>query len=1226
MEKCPHCGRALGPDTAINPSPLPAATGEAHGPTVLGDTLVATGSTLSPAPPLPQMPALSAAPGAAAPDPVRTGPDAPTLEASALPFAEARSPTVLGLAGAPASRIGDYVLVRELGRGGMGVVYEALQPSLNRRVALKLLSLGSLAPESVARFRREAESAGRLSHPNIVRVFGAGQEGSLPYYAMEFVEGESLASLLARGRVEPERVARLLVQAADALAYAHGQGIVHRDVKPANLLVGPADHVFIADFGLARDAAAATMTGTGSVFGTPAYMSPEQAKGLRREVDPRTDVYALGATLYESLAGRAVFEGETVADVLYRIINEEPRPISPRDRRCPPDLETIALKALEKERARRYASAGELKDDLLRFLAGEHIRARPQGWIGKGLRRARRYRAVLATAATIVTLAGLVGAAYAVHARAERARAARLAEADGLFEAGKLGPAIRAYSRLLEEAPYYELARLRRGRALAVSGSAREALEDLAAMQGGAGGSAELHLERGRLRLDLGDVPGALSEFSKALSLAGTDEARLAHAWALLAAKETGPADAEFGLVAEKGGSAESRAEGLCGQGAVAASLGGAQAARRCLERALAADPENGRAHFERGRLALQATDPSQETLELAEKDLAEAVRREKHGIAPLLEHARACHALLRDDQALDDCREAAERAPRDPRPAWAAARYAWEWWRSNDAIGQVLNLAPETAEARLLRGRHLLREGLPGAEEEFVAAAAGLANPAPALAGRAGCALAAGSPATALELAELAVAAEEREPECHGVRAEALERLGRIDEARAEFELCERLGPSRSADGVGLGRQEAMYAEFFAQSHPPSISELLPRAGAVVRAGDFILRLRPHLARAALLQARVSWLLGGFEDCLRQVGDALRRNPYLVDALVLRARVRTEVAGLRDLASARADAERATTLRPEEPRAWERLGRARAESGDAAGALEAYGRASALAPDLAVFHRRRAEALEALERKPEAEEAQARARALTRTALPDPRASGEYLICGHSCKERHLPELALALTTRALEEDARSSEALRQRSHVYESTGKFDLALLDTARAVEFDPRESVRLFCTVERKTSQMRALVAVFANLAENIVRRAPDDPAALSIRAFVLELLGRPDEALRDADRGLSLDPDFAVLLSFRGIVRYRHGSREAGLADLLEGARRAPEGGLPQYFLAQQAALAEEPERAKKLLARALALGFREYRDVVRRAKEFGSLRGDAEFDALLQEK
>jgi outer membrane protein assembly factor BamB/tRNA A-37 threonylcarbamoyl transferase component Bud32 len=312
------------------------------------------------------------------------------------------------------ARIGDFRIVREIGRGGMGVVYEAEQVSLKRTVALKVLRFGAVADaEVMQRFQREAETVARLHHTNIVPVFAVGCEHGVHYYAMQFIDGRSLAAVIEEhGRqgmpARPADIARWGLQAAEALAHAHQRGVIHRDIKPSNLLLDPEGVVWLTDFGLARRVDEVVLTATGVLMGTPRYMSPEQAGGFKQPVDHRTDIYSLGATLYELATGKPLFEAGTPHAVITQILNAEP--VRPRRLQgdLPHDLETIILKCLAKDAAGRYASAQHLADDLRAFLDGRPIKARQARWPERAWRWAKKRRRSLALTAVTAVVAALL--------------------------------------------------------------------------------------------------------------------------------------------------------------------------------------------------------------------------------------------------------------------------------------------------------------------------------------------------------------------------------------------------------------------------------------------------------------------------------------------------------------------------------------------------------------------------------------------------------------------------------------------------------------------------------------------------------------------------------------------------------------------------------------------------------------------------------------------------
>ena len=320
------------------------------------------------------------------------------------------------------ARLGDFRIVREIGRGGMGVVYEAEQLSLRRRVALKVLKVAvGVDSEALDRFRREAETVAVLHHTNIVPIFAVGSEEGVHYFAMQYIEGRSLADVMRGNGAEneispavPAVAAGWCLEAAEALAHAHRRGVIHRDVKPSNLLLDNDGRIWLSDFGLARRASEATLTVTGAIMGPPRYMSPEQAGAARLPLDHRTDVYSLGATLYEFAAGRPVFEAATPHAILTKIVGAEPvapRKINPG---LPRDLETIILKCLAKEPGERYQTAQDLSDDLRRFVAGDPIRARRASLWERVRRWIRKRRQSVAISTGVALLAALLAVAAVV--------------------------------------------------------------------------------------------------------------------------------------------------------------------------------------------------------------------------------------------------------------------------------------------------------------------------------------------------------------------------------------------------------------------------------------------------------------------------------------------------------------------------------------------------------------------------------------------------------------------------------------------------------------------------------------------------------------------------------------------------------------------------------------------------------------------------------------------
>jgi tetratricopeptide (TPR) repeat protein len=405
-------------------------------------------------------------------------------------------------------RLGDFELQREIGRGGMGIVYEAEQLSLRRKVALKILPTGlGLTPQAIERFGREARAAAHLHHTNIVPVYAIGEADGCNYYAMELVEGESLGAILdglrsgkpsslleetitkinadssAGRRTWFDAVARLLAEVADALHYAHRQGIVHRDVKPSNLLLSRNGRLCLTDFGLARVAQEPGMTVSGSILGTPAYMSPEQiTAGRVVRADHRTDIYSLGAVLYQLLTLERPVQGTAIEEVLTGILTKDPVPPRRINPRVPVDLETICLKAMEKDPERRYRTAAELATDLRAYCQHGLILAKRAGPLKRAVKWTRRHPVAALAAAAVIALAIVTVVAVGLGASRTQANVRRLlAESElhlreGTFRQGlakadealAIAPdspdAARARARLfLEQRRFRDLANIAQG-------------------------------------------------------------------------------------------------------------------------------------------------------------------------------------------------------------------------------------------------------------------------------------------------------------------------------------------------------------------------------------------------------------------------------------------------------------------------------------------------------------------------------------------------------------------------------------------------------------------------------------------------------------------------------------------------------------------------------------------------------------------------------------------
>ncbi|MCL5281956.1 MAG: serine/threonine protein kinase, partial [Planctomycetes bacterium] len=451
----------------------------------------------------------------------------------------------------PVRRLGDFEIVRELGRGGMGIVYEARQVSLNRKVALKVLS-GSLGltTKAVIRFQREAEAAAKLHHTNIVPIYATGEQDGAHYYAMELIEGPGLDQVISQmremqepaapqgpGSASPnagtasrtpgavdwvtrtmnfpppeattasdthssgsstlssgtgyfDTVARMMAEVADALDYAHAQGVIHRDIKPSNLLLSPAGRLSLNDFGLARMLEQPGMTLSGEFVGSPMYMSPEQIAAGRAPLDHRTDIYSLGATLYELLTLQPPFPGARRDQVIAQIIGKEPKPPRSLNRRIPQDLETICLKMMEKDPDKRYQAGGGVAEDLRRYVNRFAISARRVGVAGRAMRWANRNRALAAALCGLLLLSLLAG----VFAYREQ----------------------RSEQRAMEEKREHTI---ERAMLIAMGGDLNGAEKAIAEAEKVDASHGSIRMIRGLLALHRGDCRTAIDELKKAVDL-----------------------------------------------------------------------------------------------------------------------------------------------------------------------------------------------------------------------------------------------------------------------------------------------------------------------------------------------------------------------------------------------------------------------------------------------------------------------------------------------------------------------------------------------------------------------------------------------------------------------------------------------------------------------------------------------------------------------------------
>ncbi|WP_372364563.1 protein kinase [Candidatus Uabimicrobium sp. HlEnr_7] len=427
-------------------------------------------------------------------------------------------------------RFGSYELIEEIARGGMGVVYKARQMYLNRIVALKLLLSGTAASESeILRFKREAEAAGSLQHPNIVSIYEIGKQDNHHYFTMDFVDGETLQALIKKKKPR-KKLLEYLVKIALALEHAHQKKVIHRDIKPSNIIVSKDGEPKVTDFGLAKKLDAETvLTESGSALGTPFYMSPEQTTG-EEEISGKSDIYSLGVILYEILTGRYPFNGSTLIELYHKIVNDDPIPPRKINRKADKDLEIICLKCMEKVPEMRYASAKDLAEDLDNYLKGEAISARRSSLVYRLGRKIKKNKKTIgAVVWGIVTFSALIwllffGAVdlelYNVpkNERPQYLKARKHMEEGRLFiRKHKLEEAIKSFEKAIEDYAKMKEAYISIGDIYQVYKDYQKALQEYSRVLKIDKKYAPAYFRKGHSYMGLKDWALAIKEFDKAI-------------------------------------------------------------------------------------------------------------------------------------------------------------------------------------------------------------------------------------------------------------------------------------------------------------------------------------------------------------------------------------------------------------------------------------------------------------------------------------------------------------------------------------------------------------------------------------------------------------------------------------------------------------------------------------------------------------------------------------
>jgi tetratricopeptide (TPR) repeat protein len=1164
--------------------------------------------------------------------------------------------------GMPA-RIGEYRILREIGRGGMGVVYEAEQSRMRRKVALKVLSLAITGtPQAVKRFQREAQAAGRLHHTNIVPVHDLDQHAGYWYYAMELVEGRPLSEVVAaiRGTGRPPteesfaraavsrtpgapapgvttgtgargyylRIAEMFSGVADALELAHSQGVIHRDIKPSNLLLAADGLLKIVDFGLARYAGeSVSMTRTGDLLGTPVYMSPEQAMAKRITIDHRTDVYSLGATLYEVLTLRPPFDAKDLPGLCSQIITKDPLLPRRANRRIPRDLETIVCKAMEKDRDKRYQTAGDFARDLRRFADGAAIRARRIGPVGRTWRKVKRHKVRSALAASVFLALGLA-VLFAARAASERERSARREARRSELEYFEIcrraeealrgssvdqphlfpqptgeSRAAELYTRAIELAPRRSLAYF--GRALAPGRRLEERLEDIEGAR-----------ERGFLpRLCL------IARAQLLRDAARTEEAeeatRRAEGLELLTRAVEGlPHDSPIhhlalhrrALVREQEHDFSGALEDL-----LAVCAGGDDSPELRIRLA---------SMWRRLGFDSKA--------EAAFRDALAAVRR--------IDTEDAWHSLCAAccQSGLDDWFDMATSESLEAYPDSVPLLLQRCVWLGNAGLpveqlalaDRVLRVAPLDWNAHAARGQALMVLDRPGDALAALDRAAECCPHAGAFPVNRVMALARlGSLDAALEAAEQALEPRLYDAGLHNVRGIVLARLGRSEDALAAFRRAVRLDPRSAGTHYNLGSalfKAGRHADAVKTLHaaleccgpfpgPSShfsdkasartsrdrllpkvhalLAEALSKLGERERALAEVKRaveLAPEAANVRASYAAVLATLQRFEDAVRECDRAIELDPACWKAHANRA---SSLNNLRRYEDALPNAQRAIELRPESAHAHYVHGFARMGLGQPSEALEAYGRALGIDPRFVAALVARANLLTSLGRH---EEALADARQANEI---NDRIADVHHAHGNVLRGMKRHKEALEAYDRAIELEPRKAIAYFRRAEVLGSLGRFEQALASIDNGLRLAPGDSI---AWVQRgkylgAMGDLKGAWEAFERALQLGLRHAPIANDVAWVRATSPDpQLRNPAKAVSAARKAVAWAPEEGTFWNTLGVALFRNGEWNESVHALEKSMRLRAGGDAYDWFFVAMAKHKLEQDDAREWHDKAVA--------------------------------
>ena len=1062
--------------------------------------------------------------------------------------------------GVPA-RLGGYRVVREVARGGMGIVYEAHALGLDRRVALKVLR-GDPDQEDLARFLREARAAARLRHAGIVGVHEVGEDAGVHFIAMDFVQGPSLkARIQGEGPLPPPEAARIALRVAEALQHAHEHGVLHRDVKPHNVLLDELSggQAVLGDFGLAKEVDRGDgLTHTGAAMGTPAYMAPEQVEG--RPADARTDVWGLGVTLYEMLAACPPFRATTPVGMAQAVLRDDPAPPSRWRAGIPLDLETVCLKCLEKEPARRYRSAGELAHDLRRFLADEPVSARRAG-AGQRLRRwVRRQRVALISAGLAL---GVGAGALLVREHVERTRAREAAEARRA-DVERLLERARSQGLSSEEArtgAVFQLARLLDAPALerlcaeleGVTGELRAA--ELAVYQAAAEPDAQ---ERARGEEALLGLEAALAARHPGETLPREEPQRgLVEAAARRLeerARRSGAAGAR-----EAGAPAPPSALELVARAQTQRLGRRADVARLCCE-VLARAEEGQRAGPALAAYLAAEADPSR----AAAAAVALAHLGDEEQLRPVLASLDRFDARGPFSGPVKRALAARERGPAGDQGDLRALlvrgelrQVAHDWRGAREAYDEALALDPRCAEAWRRRGeaRLRLRDETGALADSDHALELAPKDPL-AWVARASVRIALkdldGALADATQAVELAPhQARVWRARAH-VRSERKDREGALADATRAVELDPRDALSWALRGEA--RHEL--------KDPGALADL-----------ERALELEPGHPGAWRLRARIRMEQGDLAAALADYHRALELDPTNVSAWVNRGAVRIK---LGDHVGAQGDLTRAIELDPENAEAWDNRARSRYLQGDMPAAVSDATRALELRPTLArpwctrgvanLQQKRLREALADLDRAVElspdeadvwsnraaahlqADDLPAARRDLDRAVALAPDEPSVWINRGRVRREQQDLRGALEDFSRAIGLAPKSPQAWEDRGKLRAAAGDLPGGIEDLEQALRLDLSDGQLYFdyaLLLIRQGDYPRARKAL-----DEVLLRDKRMAEAWGTRAGLSLIEGQTAQALEDYRRFLELAPDHPEAPAVRALLA-EHGQGGAG---------------------------------------------------------------------------